>query len=49
MYRLSNQYLFRYFPSLFFCNVLVLNEMLKLFKLYFIFPDKKPHNNHLEV
>lgn len=24
-----------------FCNVLVLNEMLKLFKLYFIFPNKK--------
>lgn len=25
-----------------FCNVVVLNEMLKLFKLYFIFPNKKP-------
>lgn len=26
-----------------FCNLCILNEMLKLFKLYFIFMNKKPH------
>lgn len=41
MYRISNRYFFRRCPFFFFFNVLVLNEILKLFKLYFIFPNRK--------
>lgn len=31
------------FHLFFFCNVLVLNEMPKLFKLYFVFSNKITH------